>query len=372
MNRSRRARAALLTAGPAVALVAALAAAPLTTASAAPAGDRWRIAITHHEDRSSVGVAVAADAPDDVWSAGLLRYDAEEGWGTPVVQRWNGHGWRVFTLAGLSTQSQISGLAARAPDDVWVDGVDDATGHPFVQHFDGRRWTAVTTAGMTPFRGGLAVTTNRAWALGTFHSVAVYHNGAWTRSRAIETGYLEDVAARTKNDVWTVGTTRDATATSGPYNPIAAHWNGARWTRTPLPVDHCVLYAVTIGGPDDAWTVCTPVNGAATTILHWNGHAWHAIPSPVGTPDDFRSLAASPAGDLWGVANRSQVLHWNGNAWTAHVLPAPQPRDQIATTRGFDVAYLPGTGTGVYATGSAAFKSEGDDIPTEYVTWRTR
>jgi hypothetical protein len=117
---------------------------------------------------------------------------------------------------------------------------------------------------------------------------------------------LQDVSARTSDDVWAVGSVNQT-----PANPLVAHWDGKRWGET---LAHGrvrgTLYGVAAVARADVWTVGT------TTIGHWNGRRWQRFGS-LGGADDVKSVAG---GRVWA-ADCGRILEWNGDRWRKRRAP---------------------------------------------------
>jgi hypothetical protein len=129
------------------------------------------------------------------------------------------------------------------------------------------------------------------------------------------------------NDLWVAAPAFD-------HGVNAYHWNGATWTRKPLP------RPVTRKDPNQM-----PVWGSSGNnvyvidngLLHWNGTAWVDVPPPTGDsswgtgkriwgtgPNDiyiYNGGAFSP--DLSTVAPSTPSFKWDGISWTRWQNPPP-------------------------------------------------
>ena len=126
---------------------------------------------------------------DDVWAVG--RYGRYFG---TLALHWDGSTWtRVATpsAAGQFSYSELGGVVAIAPDDVWAVGTSDS--HPLAVHYDGVSFTEsdFPTADAN----------------------------------------LVDVDARASDDVWAVGTPI-ISSDIGP--PAAWHWDGSVWSHVAI------------------------------------------------------------------------------------------------------------------------------------------
>ncbi|WP_327287212.1 hypothetical protein [Streptomyces sp. NBC_01198] len=217
-------------------------------------------------------LSVSAASGSDAWAVGQ-GYDQDTYAPVPVVQHWNGKRWRSVQIPGSAgwTLNQVSELA---PDDVWAVGVDEGTGQSVAVHWNGHRWTRTPTP--------------------VFADSAI----------------LFDIAARTPQDVWAVGWSRD-TDKQRPAG-LALHWDGTTWTQVPLPRGTFSLQAAAlrphgglavVGGNDDgavglSWTPAAgwqslglPENdpqlplgasSVASSGAHLTVGGWHYVSSDEG------------------------------------------------------------------------------------------
>jgi hypothetical protein len=201
--------------------------------------------------------------------------------------------WRVVDGQNGPWNNLLSGVAAVSPTDIWAVGnsQDASTGNDqnFTQHWDGTAWSAV--------------------------SVPNFSSG----------NDLNDVAAITANDVWTVG----VTTTSGSPSGTTFHWNGSSWTFV-APAPGGSLNDVTAIASGDLWAVGQSLNPSSinvTQIQQGNGITWSAVGSQnVGTGDNvLYGVGASGHSDVWAVgysratpASPRQPLieHYNGTSWS--------------------------------------------------------
>src|SRR5438552_6364829 len=75
-------------------------------------------------DRNNVLEDVAGAAKDDLWAVG--HSDVTDGIGAlTLAEHWNGSRWSIVKTPNVGdqqTQSELTGVAALAPDDVWAVG----------------------------------------------------------------------------------------------------------------------------------------------------------------------------------------------------------------------------------------------------------
>lgn len=150
------------------------------------------------------------------------------------------------------------------------------------------------------------------------------------------------VDALTRTDAWSVG----FQAVGGAFRPMAQHWDGSSWTRTPIadPTD-AVLTGVTMLATDDVFAVGYVDVGLAETrpyALHWDGGAWHRVDTPRTRMGTLTDVASNAAGDVWAVGMVRDVepsllaLRWDGNRFSP--VPTPAITASFVALSGVDVA----------------------------------
>ena len=227
---------------------------------------------------SSVLTDVEAVASDDVWAVGYWSAvpDAPP---SPLIEHWDGTGWASVGSPDLGTWSELHGVAASRPDDVWAVGnTEIRVGDAFVEralfeHWDGSAWTVVPT----PF---------------------VARRAPFT---------LESVDARSARDAWAVGEITRPRSIQG----LSFRWDGERWTQVPTvnPSDTVFLAGVAIASRDRVYAVGSTWNETerrdVTLVQRWDGERW------------IRERTASrPSGnELFDVAVRHSVVFAVGSHW---------------------------------------------------------
>ena len=148
------------------------------------------------------------------------------------------------------------------------------------------------------------------------------------------------VAAVTPRDVWAAGNFLPDTAGSNQDATLAtaAHFDGSRWTQTPVPnsgPNFNTLFGVAATA-GRAWAVGVALDDsyrARSLIEAWDGGSWHVAATPeLGTQRDILySAAAVSAADVWAVGEQQRgdgtfgtlIEHWDGTRWS--VVPSPDP-----------------------------------------------
>lgn len=132
---------------------------------------------------------------------------------------------------------------------------------------------------------------------------------------------LHSVSVIADNDAWAVGEWGD----SGAERSLILHWDGNIWSDSPLTYVNRAyppLKGVDAIAPDNVWAVGDNI------VLHWDGRLWQKVNLPFPYSNDFRTVAAVAADDVWiaglgpsplgGVAF---AAHWDGKEWSAAPLP---------------------------------------------------
>lgn len=219
----------------------------------------------------------------DAWAVGAYTGAATNYNEQALVGRWNGSFWAPVSTPMVGEQSQLYGVTAISPNNVWAVGqtYDSAGQKPLVMRWNGTNWSLVTVPKELVSNVG--------------------------------TG-LFSISAISANDIWAVGTLGNSNLT--------LRYNGTTWTVVPSPNDTTfagmtnVLQSVTTVSNNDVWAVGTATRSVYgpgdsgrffdyTTILHWNGSVWSMVPSPdPGTSNNrLFGVARVTANELWAVGD---------------------------------------------------------------------
>jgi hypothetical protein len=233
--------------------------------------------------------------------------------------------------AFLSIEGKLQDVTAISVSNAWAVGQDPSSPvRPILAHWDGKKWAQVKSPTSLGELDAVAKFPGGAWAVGnsggaTEHLVLLRLTGMTARRTStpnVGGGALFDVAATSATNAWAVGQTNGGQS-------LVLHWNGTKWTRTPLPAGsrRDNLFGVAATSTANAWTLGGGPQGD-NILLHWNGKQWSRSALPVSAKFAFlRTVSATSATNAW-VVGGEVILHWNGKKWT--VLPNPKP--------------LPGTG----------------------------
>jgi hypothetical protein len=132
---------------------------------------------------------------------------------------------------------------------------------------------------------------------------------------------LNAVAALSDRDVWAVGGSTGGI--SGPVRPQVAivHWDGRTLSTTHFPWRQAELDDVAAISADDVWSV--GAIGKHALAVHWDGHRWRRVPVWPWAHAWLTSVAAIAPDDVWaagGFRKRPLVAHWDGRAWHVNLL----------------------------------------------------
>lgn len=234
--------------------------------------------------RDTTFAATWAASPSDVWAVGL----------TGVALHFDGQHWTEIHT-GVRTLRGVYGFGA---NDVWLVGVYTAL------HWDGARLEPHPLAIHGEANDVFGVTPNDVWAVGSSRQAAHWDGSTWS---VLDTGYpgwLEAVWGSSTNDYWAAGGYSHDGAPG-----LVAHWDGNAWTTTALPCN-CGITALSGTAASDVWAV-----GSWGTILHYDGAAWNRMPSPARR--GLMGLWAQTPNDAWAVGEEGMVLHFDGASWQA-------------------------------------------------------
>jgi hypothetical protein len=274
-------------------------------------GRRWRI--TPGQPFAAVLEGVAATARNDAWVVGE-RTDpsgrlAEHGLGA-VAEHWDGTRWRHVLLPRLQ---RLSAVAATSATNAWAVGAD-TRGAAVALHWNGLRWRTQLRLPNAELRDVAALSTTDVWAVGgrpapsDARFLELHWNGKrWsTYSQPSPSGghdsdpRLIGVAAAARNDVWVAG---DAGNSGGPAWPDTAvfHWNGRNWRKALTPQ---LLWVEDLAArtADDLWVAALRGNGDAYgggLLERRIRTRWQR--SPLDGGEEIDALTTDQTQGLWAV-----------------------------------------------------------------------
>jgi hypothetical protein len=243
---------------------------------------------------------------------------------------WNGRSWRLasFPMPAASLQPEPSDVAAISPGNAWLIGntynVRQNTGGGFADRWNGRRWQRVSLPASLRLGANYSLSTIDAlgpddvWIDGTAFQgspsslrtkiILLHWNGrAWRRLPQPASGLgwynaVNGVRILSPDDVWVVGWDKLGPAEDRKRLPLALHWNGRRWTTTPVPAGRGELYAAARAGGQvlAVGDTFSPDQTSYTLdILRWTGRAWVHMAVPASGPGSLQGIASVPGGGFW-------------------------------------------------------------------------
>jgi len=170
-----------------------------------------------------------------------------------------------------------------------------------------KRWIAVAVLGLAAAGGIVAPGAARA-------SSTVWYQVY----QANTSGFFQDTAAITRNNIWAVATTYTR-AGNISYQPFVRHFNGSSWQAITLPQGSTADWVAASPAPaNNVWV--GGLNNAvigASVVYRWNGARWTKIPVPAHT--SLQGVAVLAWNNVWAYGSSAsvdaQVFHWNGSRW---------------------------------------------------------
>jgi len=352
-----------------------------------------------------------------------------------VTARWNGSKWAIGVQD--ATEGSLNGVSCTSATACTAAG-DAATGGgtlPLAERWNGKTWTRQKVPGQGAFAGLAAVSCTSARACtaagnadginGGEQALAEHWNSrAWaiqatSNPRVAQPNVLTGVSCATTRRCETVGALTSRNNPAGAFGvPIAAHWNGSRWSmQHPSPFPGTAASSL-----DAVWcssaTNCIALGSKFDATLNaafaerWNGHRWaqQHLPNPTkgqfgGIERSLASVSCSSASACTAVGGYTPAVHpdlppntlaerWNGTRWAIQATPmlntagsvsvvlagvsCPARRVCVAVGQGLNgtplaerwngrrwaVQHVPGTGTlaAVSCTSAAACTAVGGNL----------
>jgi hypothetical protein len=251
-------------------------------------GKRWASAGVTSTLASRL-TAVTTSGPGNTWAFGTKYVDPYHV--TARALHWDGHGWRAVDLpSNSSALPWINTAVTFGPKETWAFGnYVVASNVPYAAHFDGRSWKAAKLPADLPFGAidtAVGISPTNIWAVvSQRYSFAVIHYNGRSWHTVPLGGLLTSFAggglvARSSTDVWIAGMFPNGKSV---LTPGVAHYNGKKWSVVPVPGETTSLGSLTDDGSGGLWaaTLYSP-----TRIWHFHTGRWTKT-TPAGS-------AASP------------------------------------------------------------------------------
>jgi hypothetical protein len=179
--------------------------------------------------------AVSADAMNDVWAVGFTGPENDSS--RTLVMHYDGTSWKTVPSPSVGKgASQLNGVVALAPNDVWAVGFSTPVAPPkqaatltLIEHWDGASWSVVTSPNMGP-------------------------------KSVFQSNSLQGITAVSPTDIWAFGSSSFANG-SGQQRTLLMNWNGNAWSVAPSPNPTTgsflsdILLAGVAPSPGNVWIV---------------------------------------------------------------------------------------------------------------------
>ena len=265
-------------------------------------GEAWSVVSSQGvESRGSQFNSVAAVAPNYVWAVGAYLLLNQQT--VPLVERWDGSQWSAISPAPVSATFGIfNSVAALSENEAWAVGYyadERGTYRTLAQRWNGQEWQLVPTPNAGNTLNMLTGVAMRApddvWAVGyrvsesnTYQPLTMHWNGTgWSLVEAPAprkvANYLYDVTIAGANEVWAVGYLFEG---SGPVTPFVLRWDGDEWRDFGGPTvdsNYIVLNSISATAENDVWVAGTyrlPDRSHKSLVSRWDGTAWSEVSSP--------------------------------------------------------------------------------------------
>jgi hypothetical protein len=305
----------------------------------------WRIAASPPSGPAPGELLAVSCATTDSCTAVGHEIDMADQW-APLVERWDGTGWRAQVAPNPSTPASaatLEAVACPAANDCSAVGMTGSAGgtvDAFIEHWDGSSWTIVPAAPPpsdslgTALLGISCAASGDCTAVGylstsTINEPLIEHwNGqAWTLEQAAvpASGFavLRGVSCPSHTFCVAVG--------NGTGPALIESWDGSAWqikaSEVPPGAENGSFSAVSCSSSDACTAVGAyqAVNTGPPLVERWDGAAWTAQPQAGSLQFGVLDSVSCPSGSSCtavGNNNGAFAEQWNGAGWTAQTLPA--------------------------------------------------
>src|ERR1017187_468571 len=244
--------------------------------------------------------AMTAISANDIWAVGSLLSDGGQILNF-LFEHWDGRSWTATTR--LANDAFLFAVSADATNDVWAvgfQGPENDNSRTLVMHHDGTSWKTVPSpsvgSGASQLNGVLALAPNNVWAVGfstpvappkrapTLTLIEHWDGASWTvvtspnvgPKSVYQSNSLQGITAVSTTDIWAFGSYSLADG-SGQQKTLLLHWDGNPWSVAPSPSPvkgsfvSDVLFAGVAPSLGDVWIV-----GAEDEALHGGTLAIHS------------------------------------------------------------------------------------------------
>ncbi len=259
---------------------------------------------------------LTASGPSDIW--GLA---ADQG---NRLVHYDGKHWRFVTPPPAGNPS-LEAITAIASNNIWVVGAGftATTSYALAEHWDGKRWhrsAMPTVSRTTQLTAVAAAAPNDIWAFGHYATAPPGQSGVYTASGLVtehwdgnrwhlvrQPTYRNSKASFqinaaemiSRSDGWAVGS--QIHRNGGGAQQLVLHWDGQQWqpVDTPFCCAQTSLNSLSAANPDAIWTAgfaATTTYATTSRVDRWDGNQWQRVPSPNLGQTTLTTIIARPDG----------------------------------------------------------------------------
>ena len=250
-------------------------------------GKQWSIVQSPKPlfDQSDLS-SIASASANDIWAVGYTL-DHKSNAAKTLIEHWDGNRWSIVSSPnGSLAENILYNVAIVSANDIWAIGYSSNSGYydsgnlVLTEHWDGKQWHVVSSPNLAGaneqiLSGLTAISSNDIWAVGfstsandpsDIRSLIEHWNGSqWSivdsPNPGIGGNQLNDVIARSPNDIWAVGYSPRSRYPGQEALTLVEHWNGKQWSvvkNTDFGSDSNILYAIAqVPHSGELWVVGT-------------------------------------------------------------------------------------------------------------------
>jgi hypothetical protein len=307
---------------------------------AAAASTGWQVVLQSHTGPSTIYnglTSVSASGKASAWAVGGTDLSGGTP-GAPLAEQWNGTSWQPAILpSGLT--GTLGAVSTPASNDAWA--VSQLTGYAL--HWNGTSWSVARTWPehqlATEITGVNAFSPTNVWVFGgpgAYPGIGTWHliGSTWHKVTGLA-GAISTASASSRSDMWAIG------ADSVSPDDILLHYNGTTWQQvTGTALTGLQFESILALSDTDVWVTAAPGGGPKQQLLHFDGTNWTSMPVPSGV--QLRQIATDGSGGLWFSAARNSsqapvAEHRSATGtWSGHPL-------STGAGQAFGIAAIPGT-----------------------------
>jgi hypothetical protein len=210
-------------------------------------GSVWKIVASPNGDTSHNNVlyGVACVSASQCWAVGNYNNGTAD---VTLIEKWNGTSWKVVASPNVITQfgNYLNSITCASTSECWADGYyydNNGFGTPLIEGWNGTSWSLATSAPVYGVLESLACAgTSDCWAAGSYANGNVsqtlfeHWNGtAWSQVAApsiapVQRHLLLGLTCASSADCWAVGFYDDNNEID---HTLIEHWDGSSWSLDP-------------------------------------------------------------------------------------------------------------------------------------------